>query len=84
MFQDTLEFKPKFRPISFEMRVYPHDHPSCFERPYCSLDLLVAQNTLVSEVVQLLCNTTSVTEEKQTMYVMGVVLVCVCVWRTYE
>ena len=56
--QDTLEFKPKYRPIVFELRVYPHDQGGDQDRPYCTPELLVAQNTLVSEVVELLCNTT--------------------------
>ena len=57
MMQDILEFKPRYRPMVFELRVYPHDQCGDQDRPYCSPELLVAQNTLVSEVVELLCNT---------------------------
>ena len=55
--QDILEFKPKYRPVVFELRVYPHDLTGDHNKPYCSPELLVAQDTLTSEVVELLCNT---------------------------
>ena len=55
--QDILEFKPKYRPMVFELRVYPHDLTGDHNKPYCSPELLVAQDTLTSEVVELLCNT---------------------------
>lgn len=41
----------------FELRVYPHDHNGDLDHPYCSPELLIAQDTLVSEVVELLCTT---------------------------
>jgi hypothetical protein len=56
---DVLEFKPKFRPMEFHLRVYPHDHSGDLDRPYYTTELLVAQQTLVSEVVRLLCTTAS-------------------------
>lgn len=40
----------------FELRVFPHDHHDTEERSYSKLELLVAQDTLVSEVVDLLCH----------------------------
>lgn len=42
--------------MQFELRVFPHDHYGDIERPYAIPELLVAQNTLVSEVIELLCN----------------------------
>lgn len=54
--QDVIEFRPKYRPMSFELRVYPHDHYATSEGPYATPELLLAQDTLVSEVVELLCN----------------------------
>jgi hypothetical protein len=56
---DILELKPKYRPVVFELRVYPHDMTGDHDKPYCSPELLVAQDTLTSEVVELLCNTAS-------------------------
>ena len=55
--QDILEFRPKYRPMVFELRVHPHDQPGDLDGPYCSPELLVAQDTFVSEVVELLCHT---------------------------
>ncbi len=40
----------------FELRVFPHDHHDNDDRLYAKLELLVAQDTLVSEVVDLLCH----------------------------
>ena len=51
-----LEFRPKYRPMRFELRVFPHDHYGDETRPYAKPELLVAQDTQVSEVIDLLCN----------------------------
>ncbi|XP_064383914.1 uncharacterized protein LOC135332919 isoform X2 [Halichondria panicea] len=53
---DVLEFRPKYRPMVFEFRVFPHDHFGNEDKTYGTLELLVAQDTLVSEVVDLLCH----------------------------
>ncbi len=54
--QDVIEFRPKYRPMLFELRVFPHDHSGDYEKPYATPEMLIAQDTLVSEVVELLCN----------------------------
>ena len=56
MSQDVVEFRPKYRPMLFELRVYPHDHYAESDLVYSTPELLVAQDTLVSEIVELLCN----------------------------
>jgi hypothetical protein len=56
---DVLEFRPKYRPMRFQLRVFPHSLSGYPDQPHCPLELLVAQNTLVSEVVGLLCTTAS-------------------------
>jgi len=56
---DVIEFRPKYRPLQCELRVFPHDHCGGSERSYANPELLVAQDTLVSEVTDLLCNSAS-------------------------
>ena len=40
----------------FELRVYPHDHYADDDTAYACPQLLVAQDTRVSEVIDLLCH----------------------------
>lgn len=54
--QDVVDFRPKYRPMQFELRVFPHDHDGFSDQLYAVQELLVAQDTLVYEVVDLLCN----------------------------
>lgn len=56
---DVIEFRPKYRSMTFELRVYPHDHSGEQEVCYGNPELLVAQDTLVSEILDLLCNSAS-------------------------
>lgn len=54
--QDVVDFRPKYRPMQFELRVFPHDHDGFSDQLYAVQELLVAQDTLVYEVIDLLCN----------------------------
>lgn len=42
--------------MMFELRVYPHDHYADDDDVYATPQLLVAQDTRVSEVIDLLCH----------------------------
>lgn len=52
--QDVLEFRAKYRPMAFELKIFSHDHTP--DTTYTNPELLVAQETLVSDVVDLLCS----------------------------
>ena len=54
--QDVIEFRPKYRPMKFELRVYPHDHEGDNHIVYATPELLIAQDSFVSDVIDLLCN----------------------------
>ncbi|XP_019851329.1 PREDICTED: uncharacterized protein LOC100638387 isoform X1 [Amphimedon queenslandica] len=56
---DVIEFRPKYRPMKFELRVYPHDHDGDNHVVYATPELLVSQDSFVSDVVDLLCNSCS-------------------------
>lgn len=52
--QDVLEFRAKYRPMTFELKIFSHDHTP--DTSYTNPELLVAQETPVSDVVDLLCS----------------------------
>jgi hypothetical protein len=56
---DVIEFRPKYRPMKFELRVYPHDHEGDNHIVYATPELLISQDSFVSDVIDLLCNSCS-------------------------
>lgn len=42
--------------MKFELRVYPHDHEGDNNVVYATPELLIAQDSFVSDVIDLLCN----------------------------
>ncbi len=54
--QDVIDFRPKYRPMLFELRVFPHDHYADDDSIYATPQLLIAQDTRVVEVIELLCH----------------------------
>ena len=53
-----IEFRSKYRVMVFELRVFPHDYHQSGDNmaPYASSELLIAHDTLVSEIIDLLCS----------------------------
>ncbi|XP_019852599.1 PREDICTED: ras guanine nucleotide exchange factor K-like isoform X1 [Amphimedon queenslandica] len=56
--EDVIEVHSKYCPMKFELRVYPHDHDGDNHMVYAT-PVLVSQDSFVSDVIDLLCNSYS-------------------------
>ena len=55
--QDIIEFRPKYRQMKFELRIYSHDHDvDESTASYAMPELLISQDSYVCDVIDLLCN----------------------------